>query len=100
MLSITLTLFGGLALKAQQEIATETPTVYEKGLMTFILVTINVGVVGLCGYQVLLAFRKGPMDNQTKLQRKVCAKVFDQALAGNEEAIAAAVVGNASDETR
>ena len=111
MLSITLTLFGGLGLKATTEIPTEKPTVYESGLMVspltakfspcasayrpnsgfvpkaFILVGINVGVVLLSAYQIFLTFRKGPANSQTKLQRKVCVKIFDMALVKNQSAV-------------
>ena len=87
MLSITLTLFGGLGLKATTEIPTEKQTVYESGLMAFILVGINVGVVLLSAYQVFLTFRKGPANSQTKLQRKMCVKMFDMALVKNQSAV-------------
>ena len=87
MLSITLTLFGGLGLKATTEIPSEDPTVYEQGLMAFILTAINVGVVLLAAYQIFLTFRQPPKMNQVKLQRKVCVKIFDAALANNTASV-------------
>lgn len=64
MLSITLTLFGGLLLKAQTEITTEDSTAAEEALMALLLLAINIGVVVLMCYQVFLTFRKGPANSQ------------------------------------
>ena len=90
MLSITLTLFGGLALKAQTEITTEKSTVYESGLMSALLIGINVGVVVLALYQMVLMFRKGCKGtNQQKLQRKVCVKAFSATLDRNQDTVVA-----------
>merc|ERR1712139_484074 len=85
MLSITLTLFSGLLLKAQQSAEDEDTDGYETGLMVFMLVGINIGVVILCLYQVFLTFRKGPPASQTKLQRKLCLKLFNTVLDRNRD---------------
>ena len=98
MLTVTLTLFSGLLLKAQESAVDsgEQSTPYEQGLMAFMLIFINVGVVALTLYQasaappflchhtwcvqssqaasqsqVVAAFLRGPVPNQMKLQRKV-----------------------------
>lgn len=91
MLSVTLTLFGGLGLKATSEIPSEEQTAYEQGLMAFILIAINLGVVLLAAYQIVLTFKKPPEGNgQAALQRKVCVKIFDSALTQNQDVVAKA----------
>jgi len=92
MLSITLTLFGGLSLKAQEgmeEAQLEDPSPAEKGVTAFMLVLINVGVVVLMLYQVFLTFRKPPAVTTVKLQRRICVKLFTAALDSNQEAFTA-----------
>lgn len=60
MLSITVTLYGGLVLKAQDGMSDEEDvSPAESALLAFILMAVNISVVGLCLYQMVLGIKKG-----------------------------------------
>ena len=98
LLSICLTLFGGLALKANEETTLEEKDPAESALMAILLVVINVGVVVLMLYQCFLTFRKPPPSSQTKLQRAICAKLFDAVFEQYENPIMDALAEQGLDE--
>ena len=87
MLSITMTLFGGVLLKTN----TQDEDPYGAAAMTGLLIAVNVGVVVLFMFQGYLAFKKPPAKSTLKLQKKVLMKMVQKGLKEHRPKLIAAV---------
>ena len=70
----------------------------ESALMAILLMVINIGVVLLMLYQCFLTYRKPPPSSRTKLQRAICAKVFDAVFEQYETPIIGALADEGIDK--
>jgi hypothetical protein len=89
LLSITMTLFGGILLKTN----TQDEDPYGAAAMSGLLFAINIGVIVIFVYQGYLAFKKPPPASRLKLQKKVAMRLVQEGIDNNRERILAATAG-------
>ena len=76
MLSITMTLFGGILLKTN----TQDEDPYGAALLSGLLVGVNVGIVILFFYQGFLVLAKPPDPSAVKVQKQALIKIVTKSM--------------------
>ena len=94
MLSITMTLFGGILLKTN----TQDEDPYGAALLSGLLVGVNVGIVILFFYQGFLVLAKPPDPSAVKVQKQALIKIVTKGLEKCQPQIENAVVALGLDE--